>query len=106
MYSKRTMTDKKMKIEFAPGAFDNFEGTQDELDQLMNELNTMIEDGSFLDESEPVDLATLFEEDPELALLIANQMGLFADLVDGDGNEITWELLQEVADEERKRKLN
>jgi hypothetical protein len=36
------MTDKpKLKIEFAPGAFDHFEGTQEELDELMRELTTM-----------------------------------------------------------------
>ena len=31
------------KIEFAPGAFDQFEGTQEELDKLMAELTTMFE---------------------------------------------------------------
>jgi hypothetical protein len=39
-----TMTDKKeLKIEFAPGAFDQFEGTQEELDELMNEITKMFE---------------------------------------------------------------
>jgi hypothetical protein len=38
------MTDKKeLKIEFAPGAFDQFEGTQEELDELMNEITKMFE---------------------------------------------------------------
>lgn len=36
------MTDKKeIKINFAPGAFDNFEGTQEELDELINEIQNM-----------------------------------------------------------------
>ncbi len=36
------MTDKpKLKIEFAPGAFDHFEGTQEELDVLIGEITTM-----------------------------------------------------------------
>jgi len=36
------MTDKKeIKISFAPGAFDNFEGTQEELDELVNEIQNM-----------------------------------------------------------------
>jgi hypothetical protein len=36
------MTDKpKLKIEFAPGAFDGFEGTQEELDVLIGEITTM-----------------------------------------------------------------
>jgi hypothetical protein len=33
--------EKKMKIEFAPGAFDHFEGTQEELDEMMAEITTM-----------------------------------------------------------------
>jgi hypothetical protein len=36
------MTDeKKLKIEFAPGAFDHFEGTQEELNEMMAEITTM-----------------------------------------------------------------
>ena len=38
------MTDKKeLKIEFAPGAFDHFDGTQEELDELLAEINKMFE---------------------------------------------------------------
>jgi DNA phosphorothioation-dependent restriction protein DptG len=29
---------KKITVEFAPGCFDNFEGTQEELDQLVAEI--------------------------------------------------------------------
>lgn len=32
---------KDIKINFAPGAFDNFEGTQEELDELINEIQNM-----------------------------------------------------------------
>ncbi len=39
------MTKKKMKIEFAPGAFDQFDGTQEELDALVAELERMAESG-------------------------------------------------------------
>ncbi len=37
------MTDEKkpLKIEFAPGCFDNFEGTQEELDELIQQIETM-----------------------------------------------------------------
>ena len=34
-------TTKKLQVEFAPGAFDTFEGTQEELDQLMTEITSM-----------------------------------------------------------------
>ena len=33
--------EKKLKVEFAPGAFDHFEGTQEELDEMMAEITTM-----------------------------------------------------------------
>ena len=37
------MTDEKkpIQIEFAPGAFDSFDGTQEELDQMMAEIMDM-----------------------------------------------------------------
>ena len=36
------MTDEKeIKIEFAPGCFDSFEGTQEELNELMAEIQNM-----------------------------------------------------------------
>lgn len=38
------MTDnKEIKIQFAPGAFDTFDGTQEELDALMEEIHKMFE---------------------------------------------------------------
>ena len=35
------MTDKKMEIVFAPGAFDHFDGTQEELDEMVAEIQRM-----------------------------------------------------------------
>jgi hypothetical protein len=35
------MTDKPLKVEFAPGCFDHFEGSQEELDALMKEITEM-----------------------------------------------------------------
>lgn len=32
---------KPLKIQFAPGCFDNFDGTQEELDALMAELSSL-----------------------------------------------------------------
>ena len=49
------MTDeKKLKVEVAPGAFDNFEGTQEELDELMAAIRKMAEDGTLFENSTPV----------------------------------------------------
>lgn len=36
-----TEQDKELKIEFAPGCFDSFEGTQEELDELVKEIQNM-----------------------------------------------------------------
>jgi DNA gyrase inhibitor GyrI len=44
--------DKKTPtIEFAPGCFDHFEGSQEELDQLMAEIMQMVESGDMIDNS-------------------------------------------------------
>lgn len=66
------MTDKKkpMKVEFAPGCFDNFEGTQEELDQLQAEIIAMFENGEIEAEATELDLDALMEEDPEYAAII------------------------------------
>lgn len=36
-----TEEKKELKIEFAPGAFDHFEGTQEELDELVAEVQKL-----------------------------------------------------------------
>jgi hypothetical protein len=36
----------KLKINFAPGCFDNFEGTQEELDAMVAEIQSMFENMS------------------------------------------------------------
>ncbi len=46
---------KPMKIVFAEGCFDDFEGTQEELDQLVAQLTEMAESGELLEKSVPVD---------------------------------------------------
>lgn len=61
---------KKIKIQFAPGAFANFEGTQDELDKLTAEILEMFEgktEEEIMAMGEPIDMDELWEEDPEFA---------------------------------------
>lgn len=62
--------DKKpLNLEFAPGCFDTFEGTQDELNELIAEIHKAF-DGKTSEEiqamSEPVDLDDLDEEEAEI----------------------------------------
>jgi hypothetical protein len=59
--------EKKIKVEFAPGAFDSFEGTQEELDELIVEIHRMVENGELLEKGRAVDFDKLMEEDPEYA---------------------------------------
>ena len=61
------MTEEKKhrKIEFAPGCFDNFDGTQEELDDLVAELTRLVESGELMDEALEVDLDELGDEDLE-----------------------------------------
>jgi hypothetical protein len=58
------MTDNKPTIEFAPGCFDNFEGTQEELDALMLEIQTAFENGE-MDEHSMELTDEAFEELPD-----------------------------------------
>ena len=64
------MTDKKkITVEFAPGAFDGFEGTQEELDELQKEIIETFSNMSreeLKEQSRKVDIEDLME-DPELA---------------------------------------
>jgi hypothetical protein len=45
------MEDKKLKVEFAPGAFDSFEGTQEELDEFIAEIYKAIDSGELFENS-------------------------------------------------------
>ena len=64
------MTEPKdLKIEFAPGCFDNFEGTQEELQEMIAMIRQMVSDGTLLENSEPLDI-----DDEEFIKAMQNQM--------------------------------
>ena len=65
------MTDEKkeLKVEFAPGCFDNFEGTQEELQEMIAMIRQMVSDGTLLENSEPLDM-----DDEEFIKAMQNQM--------------------------------
>jgi hypothetical protein len=66
---------KKIKIEFAPGAFDNFDGTQEELDELITEITRMAESGELAENSRPIDIDNPDDEDIEaISHLIAAEL--------------------------------
>lgn len=57
---------KEMKIVFAPGCFDDFEGSQEELDELVAEITRMVTSGELLEKSRPIDFDEPTEEDIEV----------------------------------------
>ncbi len=42
------------EIQFAPGCFDDFDGTQEELQEMIAQLHKMLDDGTLFEHSEPV----------------------------------------------------
>ena len=44
----------KPKLVFAPGCFDNFEGTQEELQELIAEIERMFATGEVFEKAEPL----------------------------------------------------
>lgn len=68
------MTDeKKPEIVFAPGCFDSFEGTQEELDELVAEIQRLVDSGELFERATPVALDDLSDEDLEA---LAEQLGI------------------------------
>lgn len=60
------MSKEIPKIVFAPGCFDSFEGTQEELDSMIAEITRMAESGELLENSQEVDFDELDAEDIEM----------------------------------------
>ena len=77
---------KDLKMEFAPGCFDNFQGTQEELDEMVAEIRRMFESGELFANAKPVTDED-FENLPEDL-----QESILRDL--------------EAIEEDRQRKLN
>ena len=50
-----TEQKKEIKIEFAEGCFDNFDGTQEELQEMIAMIRQMANDGTLEENSTPVD---------------------------------------------------
>ena len=64
---------KKIEIVFAPGCFDHFDGTQEELQELIEKIQDMAESGELFDQS--MDVQDLIDEtDPLEIEEIVNEM--------------------------------
>jgi phosphoribosylanthranilate isomerase len=53
---------KSYKVIFTPGSFDQFEGTPEDLDKLVEEVQRLAESGVLFDDSNIVDIENLSEE--------------------------------------------
>lgn len=77
------MTDEKkpLVVTFAPGCFEHFDGTQEELDELIKTIQEMAENGTLAEQSVPLDEALDLMSDEDLQEL-ADQLGVdFEDAV-------------------------
>jgi len=73
MSADKPEDESKIKVVIAPGAFDAFEGTQEELDGLIAEINRLAETGELLERSQPLDIDNMDEED---MLALAEALGI------------------------------
>jgi hypothetical protein len=53
--------EKKFKLVFAQGCFDDFDGSQEELDEMIAEIERQIDTGEFFDNSREI-TDEVFEE--------------------------------------------
>jgi hypothetical protein len=61
------MTEKVTpKVTFMPGCFDSFEGTQEELDDLIKQITEMAESGELNDDNPNVRTVFLDDENDEI----------------------------------------
>lgn len=76
------MTEEKkpLKVEFAPGAFDNFDGTQEELDEMIAEITRMAETGELVDNGHELTEEEWNELPDEVKIQIAESYGIFEDM--------------------------
>jgi hypothetical protein len=66
LMTNKEIDPKDLKIEFAPGCFDNFEGTQEELDGLISEITEMFKSGKAQELSRSLDFDDLDKEEIEI----------------------------------------
>jgi CheY-specific phosphatase CheX len=67
--------EKKVRVIFAPGAFDQFEGTQEELDEFIAEIKNMFEGNTheeIKEMSRVIDFEDPTEEDLEAIIALSS----------------------------------
>jgi hypothetical protein len=59
-------SENGFKVVFAPGCFDDFDGTQEELDDLVAEITALVQSGEVAEMLEEVSVEDLDDLSPEL----------------------------------------
>lgn len=78
--------EKKLKITFAPGCFDGFEGTQEELDEMIGEITKIFN-----------------EHTPEEIMAMSRPL---SDIVDEIDEADLQDVLQNIDSDKTERKLH
>jgi hypothetical protein len=71
--------DKPWKIVVADGAFEDL--SQEEIDEIMAEMESMIESGELFENAEPLDMDQLAIDDPELHEKLSASLDMMPDRV-------------------------
>lgn len=53
---------KKPELIFMPGCFDNFEGTQEELDEMIAEIQRLVDTGEIFEQAKKIDIDEFIDE--------------------------------------------
>lgn len=89
----------KMKVIFAPGCFDGFSGTQEELDDLVAHIQDLVNTGELIENSEPMTQETFDSMSPDEQEQFIRQMEMFEALEEAEEQSDVEALLP-------KRRLN
>lgn len=68
------MSKDSYDIEFIPGSFDDFEGTQEELDSLVAEIKNMAASGELLENAKTISLEELKETNPDIYEILVKKL--------------------------------
>jgi hypothetical protein len=61
---------KKLEVVFAPGCFDDFEGSQEELDELVAEISRLVESDEMFEQAGSMVLSDMDLSDEEVEELL------------------------------------
>lgn len=68
------MSKKIIDIKFIPGSFDDFDGTQEELNDFIAEIKNMALSGELEEQATEIDLQELKETEPHLYEILMKKL--------------------------------